>query len=269
MNEIKKPVSPFVRRADEPEHAHRAFLLWAMQSVEKRSLKAASRAMNKPDMTIRKWRKRHDWDLRIEGEPNHEIIAARLYSDCYHRINGGKEVRLVMQNMAVRYEGNIEPPEEEKTEVAKAVDLYEEIEKENQRKDSKDRLRRLNLVLDGTLARIAKAIAEGDLKPQLRDLGNVIRGYAMAESSELRQLSMLPGGERGKDTVADSQRVLLARQRGGDVFQAMREDAEELLLIIRTMEMASDMSNVLPFEPKRGGSRKKNEDGEDEDAEEG
>lgn len=244
------------RRPEEKVDHHRAFLLYAMQAPDKRSQRAVSRALGCSGTAVRKWMAKHGWDDRL-NDPEHVKHAAELYAAEYHRIHGGKEVWVIEENLGVPYP---EPREEEKSQVARSVDLYEKVEKDAEisryMRESGDRSRRLKTVLDVTLAQLGKQLVAGDIKVKPSDLGTVIRGHQLIEEAERRRISMLPSADQESEAgsgenVATSQRVMQAQSDGGDVLRALEEDAEELLLVLRTMRTHEQESNVVRF-PSRG-----------------
>lgn len=236
---------------------HRAFLLYAMQRPDDRSLRAVARALSASDNSIRKWRDKEGWDDRL-GDPESCRHAVDLYAQLYHTKLGGREVSVIAERLGSPY---VAPDEKSKSEVARAVDLYEQVDRESAvaalQQDTAKRNDRLKKVLDGTLARVGQGLASGEIKPRPSDIGVVVRGYELIEQSEARRLAMLPSTEDGKQRggeLAVSQRVLQAEQNGGDVIGALIEDAEELLLILRTLQTHEAASNVIPFKAaKRAG----------------
>lgn len=241
----------------EEERHHRAFLLYAMQSDKARSLRAVARAVGASDNSVRKWRVKHEWDARV-GDPEVCRHACDLFAELYHKRLGGKDVAVIEERLGAEYKP---PGHEEKSELARSVDLYEQVTREEElarfNKESKERSRKLRMVLDATLARIGQGLASGDLKPRPGDMGHIIRGFEVMEKAEQRRLAMLPSardddqGEGSSVAVPTSQRVLQARAQGRDELEALEEDAEELLLILRAVREHERESNVLTF----GGGR--------------
>lgn len=211
------------------------------------------------------------------GDPEPCRHACDLYAELYHSKAGGREVSLIRNNLGSPY---VPPGEEQKTELAKAVDLHEQLDRESAvetfTRKSAERNRKLQQVLDAQLAVIGAQLAQvaqaikaaqttGEppklppgmaLKPS--DVSTVIRGLEMLERSEARRLSMLPSGGdddqdagRGGQVVPVSQRVLQAREAGGDELAAIEEDLDELVLIVRTAREHERSSNVIPL-PQAG-----------------
>lgn len=235
------------RREGEDERHHRAFLLYAMQEGERRSLRAVARALNASDNSVRKWRQQGGWHKRLD-DPEHCRHACDLYAELYHRKLGGRDIAIIKENLGAEY---VPPDEAEKSRVARAVDLYEQVDREEAmytfQREANKRNDRLRKVLDGTMARVAQGIASNEIKVKPSDLGTVIRGYELLERSETRRLSMMPTageGEGNQERIATSQRVLQAQARGTDVLAALEADAEELLLVLRTLRAHEEESNV-------------------------
>ena len=232
------------KRQRELDRMYQGFLLWAMQDEDKRSQKAVARAMNMADATIRGWRKKHDWGDRV-ADPSCSAIAVDLYRKRYHAKGGGAEIALVAHNMSIEYDAA--KPREYANETARAVDVHLQIEAERESRRSNERVERLGKVLDGVLVKVGRGLGEGSIEPRVSDLGHVIRGYtSIMELAMKREAMASSAGEEG-ESVAASQRVLQALDKGGDVLEAMEQDAEEVLLIVRSLRTASEESNVVPF----------------------
>lgn len=251
------PRADLDRRDNEDERQHRAFLLWAMQVPARRSKRRVGTALGVTEKSIRNWHEVHGWEARVRN-----VEAPRLASDAYalhyHPKVGGKELRVIEDLLAVAYEP---PPEQHKSPVAKAIDKAEAVSREEQRThhDAKlaRRVKNLDIVADAALVKVGQGIANGAIVPKLSDIGPVLRAFQMSEELEARRIALQPDPNAGKDraetVTSTSQRVLLAQQYGGDVEAAMEEDAEELLLIIRTrreqarVTAAQAKGGVYPF----------------------
>lgn len=239
----------FHRVKGQDERHHRAFLLYAMQHPDQRSLRAVARAIRASDNSIRKWRGKEKWE-ELLGDPETCRYACDLYAELYHSKLGGADVSIIRDRLGAKY---VPPGDEDKNEVARSVDLYEQLDRESElakwNANTVRRNGRMERVLDGTLGTIGRALAKGELKVRPSDIGTVVRGYELLEKSEQRRLAMLPSTEGGEGVspVATSQRVLQAEQRGEDVLAALTEDTKELLLIFETLQTHNAESNVIPF----------------------
>lgn len=247
--------APQNMKAEEWEDArhHRAFLLYAMQDPEKRSLRATARAVRASDNSVRKWRSRQKWEERL-GDPEHCRHACDLYASTYHTKLGGGEVGIITERLGAEY---VAPDTVDKSQTARAVDLYEEVDRKSAlaafNKETSIRNSRLRRVLNGTLARVGEGLANGKIQVRPSDLNTVVKGFELLERSEQRRLAMMPSTEDGENRagsdVATSQRVLQAENDDGDILGALVDDAEELLLILTTLKTHEAESNVIPFDP--------------------
>lgn len=239
------------RQRDQNERHHRSFLLYAMQHPDHRSLRAVANAMRASDNSIRKWRGREKWEERLT-DPEHCQHACDAYATLYHSVLGGKDVEIIRERLGGTY---VQPEEGEKNELARAVDMYEQHDREAAAMMYSTEARRRNEslrgVLEGVLAKVGEGIADQSIKPKASDISTVIRGFESLDRSEVRRLQMLPSSDDGEkgggDVMATSQRVLQAQASGGDILHALEEDAEELLLVIRTMRTHEEESNVVRF----------------------
>lgn len=259
------PIPESMRPLDgEDERHHRAFLLYAMQSddeardlTQRRSLRAVARVLPASDNSVRKWREKFNWHERIQ-DPNHCQQACDLYAEMYHPKLGGRDVAIIQERLGGTYQ---EPGHKDKTERARAVDLFEQVERESiaaqYRKESDERYERLKTVLDATVVRIAQELQREDSKVRVGDLGVVLRGFKELEESRIRLLSMLPseddvpGGEQA-EPMSVSQRVLQVRAKGGNELEAIRDDLAELSQIVDTMLTHEEHSNVVPMQQAAG-----------------
>ena len=252
------PRSDLDRREAETDQQHRAFLMWAMQHPIKRSKRRTGIALQVSEKTIRNWHILHAWEARAKHEESAKW-ASDLYASTYHVRFGGRELRVIEDLLAVEYQ---QPQEALKGKLAKAVDLADEVSRDEERAKHSTKLQkrveRLDTVADAALVKVGQGIASGKIEAKLSDLGPILRAYSLTEELTARRMSMMPDpnatkNEAGEAVASTSQRVLLAQQRKGDVDAAMEEDAEELLLIIRTrreqarVKAAQAGGAVLPF----------------------
>ncbi len=222
------------RHGEKPKH-HRGFLLWAMQSPDRRSLRATARAIGVSDSTIRAWKVKHVWDSRVMDDATGEVRAAQAYAATYHRTMGGRDVALLAHLMDVPYIG---PTDDIKTATAKAADLHDEVKRETV--GSKRRVR-LQAIVDGMISALGIQLAEVDEdgKPKFKmkpnDLPHILRALGMVDTMLGPQVHEGVEGPAG-DRVDVSERVRQAEARNEPVLPALREDTEELLLLIGVLE---------------------------------
>ena len=88
--------STMARASAERRQTHRAFLLWAMQTPTLRSVRSVSRAMGRPESTVRSWFKSGHWPARCEADgDNSDQVALDLYRDDYMAEFGELEIPFV------------------------------------------------------------------------------------------------------------------------------------------------------------------------------
>ncbi len=241
-----------IRRDGEPERAHRAFLLWAMQAQRRRSFRATGRALgSKSGSSERKWCTVWDWKARVGEDPSTESKAAELYAQKYHGRYGGREVRQIADNMDINY-----VPPGKTTKVAEAVEAHDALEGARKMQLRK---KRAGDVLDASLARfsdqlIGEPLVGQDGKPVLdrngkqvrygfdyrpSDLPGIVRGYQALNQLGggmlgIPEVDTGSGGSIG-DNVARSERVRQAEEKGVAVLPALIEDLEEMRVIAEVM----------------------------------
>lgn len=224
--------SPLVQRERESERAHRAFLLWAMQSPEQRNVSAAARAVGRAEGTAREWRRRWGWDDRISslGEAN-DAAAVAAYREWYYPKWKLREVVEVEDFLAAPFRPEAVVAPSVVAEVREAIrgDGKREAEAEARRKSR----RRHRALVDGALGLVAKRVAAGEVRVSLRDIPTLL---------DLRDRLDDGGAATGHGgIVVESVRVRLARETGSDVVGALHEDALELVAILGAIRSTEEV----------------------------
>ena len=221
--ETKKTVSPspLGRKKGESEVAHRALLLYGMQTPKKRNMRATARAIDRSNSTVRGYSKTWDWDSRLEG-PTRDAEAQQLYRQLYFDQVGMAEIAMIEKNIVapISVMGNTPRP------VADTIQRTIEETKPKKSTVFEEEVKRKHLALvDAGIGYIAQGLKAGDIRRSLRDL------------PLLMQLRRELTGEANKDNekanpVIESARVRYAKSVGGDIVEAMYEDAQELVAIL-------------------------------------
>lgn len=228
--------SPLVQRERESERAHRAFLLWAMQSPESRNVSAAARAVGRAEGTAREWRRRWSWDDRIGsiGEAS-DAAATAAYREWYYPKWKLREVVEVEDFLAAPFRPEAVVAPSVVAEVREAIrgDGKREAEAEARRKSR----RRHRALVDGAIGLVAKRVAAGEVRVSLRDIPTLL---------DLRERLDDGGAASGHGgVVVESVRVRLARETGSDVVAALHEDALELTAILGAIRSTSEVPDRL------------------------
>ena len=240
---------------------HRAMLLFMMQAPGIRSNRAVSRAMGRrkflegekrtgtSEANIRKWREVGCWDERAAPYGDDaDQFALDLYRSEYMADYGPSELVLIAPNI-VRPIGSMElnTPEarashEARIRVSKALPLAtEEVEKATARAITdhkvsirKDAERHIKL-LDASLGVIAKRLRADEIRVSIRDIPILL-------DCRDKLIGIVSGTQRTQNgAIVESARVQYAKQTGGDLVAAMREDAVDMLAILDAMASAADV----------------------------
>lgn len=224
----------------EKEKPHRAFLLWAMQSINARQISSVARAIGISHTQIGNYRKQFRWDERATKQTD-EVEAYQLYKKLYLPTYGMNEIRAVEHNIVIPVSSDPQNvPRSVSASVQKAIkDANLESLKDAKTKHDKEVKRKHIMLLDASIAYIAQGLKEGDIKRQLRDLPILI---------SLRNELLETDNKNSKAAIVyESVRVKDAKANGGDVIEAMYEDVQELNVIIGALRKKDiDRSQIFP-----------------------
>ena len=221
---------------------HRALLLWAMQGVSLRSFRAVARAMGCSDGSIRTWAKNERWKHRVAAHGEADQYALDLYRQLYLADFGKLELPHVLENV-VRPVGAIDLDDP----AAAAAELTRERARKatghtlaeveqavvqqqtTKRRDNKREAERHLKLVDAALGTIARKMKANEIRVSVRDIPLLL---------ECREqlVRVASGASTGPGIVVESSRVRYAKETGGDVLQAVLEDAEECTLILGALK---------------------------------
>jgi hypothetical protein len=232
-------VSTLARRANESEAAHRALLLFAMQTPTQRNKRATARAVGKSNSTLHGWVNKYGWGDRIVGQTI-DAEAQQLYRRLYFDRVGMQEIAMVEDNIVspISVVGNTPRPVAdtilrtiEATKAPKKSTVFEEEVK-----------RKHLALIDAGIGYIAQGLKAGDIRRSLRDLPLLMT---------LRKEIISAGKENKGDGIAmiESARMRYAKSTGGDIVCAMHEDAQELCAILGALAEKSDIPTYSQIQP--------------------
>lgn len=234
------------RREKETEVGHRAFLLWAMQDEERRSVRACGRAVARSEACLREWRGKHEWDKRAETLGDLATVKASIaYRILYY---GSLKLREI-----VEVESLLPVPFLPDTPIAAGSPLGEQVseairprarDEDAKGKQNEEQRRRHLALVDGAIGLVARRIAAGEVKVSLRDIPHLLdlRSRMVVEGSSLSDR------HGGGVLPIESTRVRFAREKGGDVLAAMHDDALELAAILGALRSASEVRADLALQ---------------------
>ena len=232
MSKEDKVISRLARLENEPEIAHRALLLFGMQSPSKRNKRATSRAIDKANSTLHGYVSKYNWEDRLVG-PTVEAEAQALYRRLYFDQVGMKEIAMIEENILapISVVGNTSRP------VADTIQRTIEATKPKSKATVfEEEIKRKHLALvDAGIGYIAQGLKSGDLKRSLRDLPLLM--------TLRREITGIGKDENENNGIAmiESARMRYAKATGGDIVQAMHEDAQELCAILGALSKKKDL----------------------------
>lgn len=257
----------------ETEEQHRALLLLAMQDpgsnpragghCNGRNLSLVIPAVSPSRTTVRRWVDRYRWADRIEGHgTDAQAYAIELYRGLYMRDFGEKDLPHVgavvsLPMTTVTESGQESAVQEEAHRIVRKLlppDPEPEVQGKVQRAvdAQRDRVLARNKVIAGLAESSLKALhasikAATDkqyaadnphvqpVKVRVSDLPRLQKVLAQLEEERARlenpELAQLAGGA----AVVDSVRVKIAKETGGNVLDAIREDCLEIVAIVDGM----------------------------------
>ncbi len=236
---MKKSTNPLSRRKKESEVAHRSFLLWAMQLPEKRNVSLTSRAIDRSEATLREFKKRWEWADRA-SDITSDAVAQSLYRKLYVKKFGTTSLEVIEHNIATPISKIGTVPKS----VAEIVQKTIKTQKmEAKKKDPEEVMRQKHVgLIDAAIGYIAAGLRDGDVKVNLRDIPLLIQTR--------NQLLQIDEKNSSPELILESVRVRQAKDTGGDVVEAMIEDAEELTMILKSLRLAKRNEDYVQVEKK-------------------
>ena len=233
-------LSKLMRRKRESEVAHRSFLLWAMQMPKKRNVRLTARASNRSEATLRDFKKRWEWAERATGITS-DVEAQTFYRKLYIHKVGTKEIEVVEKNIATPISKIGTLPRS----VAQIVDkTIKHQRKELKKKDPEEEMRRKHVgLIDAAIGYIAAGIRDGDVKANIRDIPLLLQMRNMILKVE--------EANKTPQIVLESLRVRQAKDMGTDIIEAMIEDGEELLMILKSVRIAKRDNEMFETESNK------------------
>ena len=216
--------TPMGRLAGESILAHRAFLLWAMQSETHRQVSPVARAVKRSNPTLKDMRSRWLWEERVKVKGS-DSLAQAIYKRVYFNKFGMSEITMVQKNIHAPVTAFNAAPKS-------IIDGVEKTLRHTPSGDASrftEEVKRKHLVLlDAAIGYIAQGIRDGDLRRSLRDLPVLIQLRNELNGDGTK-------GAAGAATVVDSVRIAEAKLSGGDLVEAMYQDSIEVVAILEAL----------------------------------
>ena len=224
------------QREGESEKCHRAFLLFVMQDPDRRNLSATGRAVGRAESTVRSWRSRWSWPERIEAlGSTSDVLATAAYREWYYPKFRLREIVEIEEYLSAPFSPEAAVPKSVAQEVRSAV--RGDSGREAKREAARQARRRHLALVDGALGLVARRVANGEVRVNLRDIPVLL---------DLRdRLEEPTAAQSGSGVIIESVRVKVARETGADVIAAMHEDAQELTAILGAIRSAGEVPESL------------------------
>ena len=217
-------------------------------------MRLVARAVGRDESTVRNWSRKKKWKERLaECGPGSQTMALSIYRRDYLYSRGRLELESVRPNVSgplVPGDAvDILPPDS----VAEGtVDLATgEKKRGNPQGNGKERpnpeldvIKKGIVLYDAAIASFARQLAGGDVKVRARDVPFLV-GSRRKLQRDLDHITFGESPDSGAGVeIPESYRVKQARSTGGNVVQALRADAEDLVLLLRAIDNQTNQ-NVL------------------------
>jgi len=198
-----------------------------MQDNDRRSTRAAGRAVGRSESTAREWRNRWEWKSRA-ADTLSEVKAQGVYRKLYYPEFKLREIIEIEDRMGAPFMPDTPVSSSVAETVAEAIRPETRKDKE-QARERKSKQRHVSLI-DAALGYVAQQLQANEIRASLRDVPMLLR-MRQELTGEL-----LP--QDGSFSVVESVRVKMAKENGDDVLDAMHADAIELAAILGALQAA-------------------------------
>ena len=275
--------TPLDQRQNESDMAYEAFLLWAMQTPDARSNRLLARSLSTAESNVRMWRKKYGWEMRAAQVRQAEYACLHLYRKRMEE-NVGKDradmmraaldivleragyarLRADVRRQRVGLESDLNGSKAKdsngqtyKSEITQgelnAIDPANYMRELGTRIRSKhlreDDLKKQILLIDAVLGLIARRVQSGDLQVRVADIPSLLKARALLTGLPTEQVAVhaqVQHQHQVKHSV-ETLRMRTAKESGGgeqEVVQAMREDVEELRVILDSLPKEQTVIDV-------------------------
>jgi hypothetical protein len=234
----------------EMDVQHAAFLIWATQPPSHRNMRAVGRIVGRSDGTIRNWATRWSWHDRAD-DPDATHHSAYLIRHMYKRLVVPclKEFPFTYKLKEATTYTDPEAPEDPAHKKHSPVttkphpkpSALSESETELQ-------LQRLNTMLQAMFADITNQMVSEKSKVNMRDFPSLVRTWLLLNGAPTDITKQVPGSQPAQQL--ETVRVQLAKRSGNPakaVLRAIKEDIDEMKVVVDTMVTAQEHGNVVAF----------------------
>jgi hypothetical protein len=231
------------RLKDEPIESHAYFLIYCSMPSRQRRRRPLGRLIGKTENQLKHMAELYDWNNRsavvTTFSRDGEQAAVNMFAELYHNRWNGKYREILKEVTYAKY-----PQEEMVAKFAREREQNQAIQQgqrltveEKQETQLEDMLQSAINKLEADLKHARKTVNVGDIE-RLIDMRTKIRERKRVE----KLMSSAP-----RETVAQSDRVLRAKNQGLPLLPAFREDLSELQNIVTALEQQDEHPEVFPL----------------------
>jgi hypothetical protein len=264
--------TPLEQRQNESDTAYEAFLLWAMQTPDARSNRLLARSLSTAESNVRMWRKKYGWEMRAAQVQQAEYACLQLYRkrmeehvgkdradmmraalDIVLDRAGYARLRADVRRQRAGLDSNLNGSADKSangSNYKSAITQGElsDIDPANYMRElgtrirtthlREDDMRKQILLIDAVLGLIARRVQSGELQVRVSDIPSLLKARALLTGLPTEQVAVHAQVQHEVRHTVETLRMRTAKAAGGGekaVVQAMREDVEELRVILDSL----------------------------------
>lgn len=233
------------RKSGEDRDWFRAFLLYGMMyrpdeqykrsvSALERVYQAAGMAAGKSRSNLKDAKRRNSWDQRLEFKDSH-IEAATIYAKDFGFTEDGIVLVNCLMNQRDEVNNWYTPPEGGEGKRARVMDRFSKaaVEAEASAKTTEELAVSLKSILNMMIQQLQERVAKEELDLKSSDIQHISKLMSIWKQLQDDIHEQAAGAKQAGPSYALSKRVEKAIEDGGSVWEALEEDCEEMLVVIR------------------------------------
>ena len=243
----------------ESDTAYLSFLLFGIQTSNRRSNRKIARLMKCSEGSVRYWKTKYAWLKRLDSCPQYEYVCIEIFRQI---VSESKDDEKMLLEKALEVILNDAPSTLRayiRRQSIGVTSIVEAIENSNKAKEEvkgeaplgqkikekylteKDISRQIKLI-DAAMGMIVKKVQSGDIKASIKDIPSLIKARALLTGLPTQHIHVT---SKSEVHVTESQRVQLIKNNGtyseSQIIDAMYEDVNELSVIIDAVKSSNKM----------------------------
>ena len=246
----------------ESDIAYMSFLLYGIQTSNRRSNRKIAKLMQCSEGSIRYWKTKFAWKKRLDSCPQYEYVCIEIYRQIVSVSKGEERVVLekaldvILNDAPASLRAYIKRQSVGVTSIVEAIENTQNAKQEVNEKDKslgqkikeqylteKDISRQIKLI-DAAMGMIVKQVQSGTIKASIKDIPALIKARSLLTGLPTQHIHVTSQSEVH---VVESQRVQIVKNTPNFTEQAlvdaMAEDIEELSVIIESVKSSNEQNN--------------------------